>query len=339
MEPKKFIVTGANGFLGSNLVEELLREGHTVQGLILDDNQWSKNMKHENLILQKLDVTDVNQLNTYFSTMPTTDSIIIHTAGIVSISSTIDENLTRVNVSGTKNVIDSCMKYGCARFVYISSVHAIPELPGKQTMTEVQSFSPESVNGGYAKTKAIASQLVVDARKSGLKATIVHPSGMIGPGDWGNGNVKQAIIDYLNHKLTAMVNGGYDFVDVRDVAKGIVSASTMPVAENQNYILGGSKHTMRQIISIVDEIMPERKHKLTMLPFWFISPMAAMAEIWYKLRKVPPTFTRYSIDVLRSNSNFDCRKAKTDLDYSARDIHETLEDAVKWYRDKGFIKK
>ena len=107
----------------------------------------------------------------------------IHTAGIVSIASNIEPVLMKVNVDGSNNVIRSCIKHAVKRLVYVSSVHAIAELPYGKTMKETDSFDPDTVVGGYAKTKAIATQSAIDARKSGLDTVVVHPSGMIGPGD------------------------------------------------------------------------------------------------------------------------------------------------------------
>ena len=91
-------------------------------------------------------------------------------------------------------------------------------------LTEVDHFSPESVEGAYAKTKAEASQAVLDMVREGLNAVIVHPSGILGPYDRSGNHLVQMVTDYLEGRLPACVKGGYDFVDVRDVAKGCLLA-------------------------------------------------------------------------------------------------------------------
>ena len=106
--------------------------------------------------------------------------MVIHTAGIVDISETVSPQLYDVNVNGTRNIVALCREYGIQRLVYVSSVHAIPEKDKTSVLTEVNHFSPGEVTGGYAKTKAEATQLVLDAASEGLDAVVVHPSGILG---------------------------------------------------------------------------------------------------------------------------------------------------------------
>ena len=112
-----------------------------------------------------------------------------------------------------------CFKNKVSKLIYVSSVHAIPEKEDGGIITETYDFDPGKVVGLYAQTKAKATRAVLAASKKGLNAYVVHPSGIIGPGDYGNGHSTQLIIDYIKGRLVAYVNGGYDFVDVRDVAR------------------------------------------------------------------------------------------------------------------------
>lgn len=333
----QLIVTGANGFFGSNLVDQLLDLGHQVHGLFQNDNHWSLEDHGPNLKLSKVDITDKNQLAEFFDKFANPKTIVIHSAGLVSIASNIEPILKKVNVDGTKNVITACQKAKIKRLVYISSVHAIPELPKGQTMSEVEKFDPDLVVGGYAKTKAIATQLAVDARKTGLDVVVIHPSGMIGPGDWGKGNIKQAIIDYTKRQLTAITRGGYDFADVRDVAEATIKASLLDTAKNQHYIFSDRYFSLREIIDLVDKARPNHKRHLNMLPHWFLKIAASLAEVWYKLRRVAPTFTRYSVYTLTSNANYSHDKAARELNYQPRPMEETIRDTLNWYEKVGFI--
>ena len=335
---KHFIVTGANGFFGSNLVDQLLTLGHKIHGIIQTDNHWSKNINHPNLKLSKVDITDQASLNYFFDKYANSQTIVIHAAGLVSIASNIDPILKKVNVEGTKNVIEACQNSSVDRLVYISSVHAIPELPNNQVMHEIEKFDPEKVVGGYAKTKAMATRLAVEARKSGLDVVIVHPSGMIGPGDWGNGNIKQALIDYANRRLTAITHGGYNFVDVRDAAADTINASLLSSTADQNYILSGDYYPIYDLIKMVDKSHPELHHHLNMLPNWFIKFTAILAEGWYKLRRVAPTFTRYSVYTLTSNANFSHQKATKQLGFHPRPMEKTISETIDWYKKVGFVK-
>ena len=106
---------------------------------------------------------------------------VIHCAGMVSVAAGQGEALGRINVQGTENIAGLCLEYGAKRLVYVSSVHAIPERPMGEVITEECRVSPELVHGAYAKSKAAANKKVLLAAEKGLDAGIVYPSGIIGP--------------------------------------------------------------------------------------------------------------------------------------------------------------
>ena len=136
----------------------------------------------------------------------------------------VEERVHRINVGGTRNIIDLCLEHDVRKLVYVSTVHAIPEKPHGQVISEVDNLDPALVEGSYAKTKAEATQMVLDsARQRGLHASCVHPSGLCGPGDMQGGYLTQMFVDYDQGHIPAGVKGGYSFADVRDVAAGIVA--------------------------------------------------------------------------------------------------------------------
>ena len=125
---------------------------------------------------------------------------------------------------------------------------------------------------------------------------------------------------------------------MRDVATGTIEAAVRPEAKNQNYILSGEYITIKQIVTILDQLCPDKKHHLDLLPNWFLKIIAPLAEIYYKIRKSPPVFTRYAIYTLTSNGCFKNNKAKAELDFRPRPIKQSITDAVQWYQAKGWIK-
>ena len=272
--------------------------------------------------------------------MDTEDEVyVIHSAGIVTVASKFDSVVEDVNVHGTANVVRLCKEHAVKKLVYISSVHAIPELPDGETIHEVNSFREDEVIGLYAKTKAQATQIVLDAAKNGLDATIVHPSGIIGPNDYGHGHLTQMIISYLNGSLTACVDGGYDFVDVRDVADGVISA-TEKGRKGECYILSNKYYNVKDLLTKLASITGGHKIR-TMLPLWFAKMTAPLAELYYKIRKEAPLFTRYSLYTLTSNARFTNEKAKRELGFHPRDIQVTLRDTVSFLKRerKSLFKK
>lgn len=326
---KIYIVTGAFGHLGINIVKMLLEKCEKV--IAFDLNIRKKYFKDNNLTIVKGNICIKDDVRKLFNNLDNYDVIVIHCAGIVSIASKYDKRVYDVNVSGTKNIVDICLDKNVYKLIYVSSVHAIPEGKKGSIISEIKNFDENNVIGLYAKTKAIATNYVIKGTKKGLNASIVHPSGIIGPYDYNIGHTTRLIMDYVNHHLTAAINGGYDFVDVRDVSEAIIKCVSKG-KRGQCYILSNRYITVKELLDELHEITGVKKIK-TFLPMWFIRPMAVFAELYYKIRKTKPLFTSYSLYTLNSNSNFSFEKAKKELDFNPRDLSETLKDTCTWLKE------
>lgn len=326
-----YLITGAAGHLGSVVSKKLLERGDSVRALALPGE---KNIPRGAEVVFG-NVCDKESLKPFFAGTDSNDTVVIHCAGIVSIASKFDERLREVNVGGTKNIADLCLEEGVKRMVYVSTVHAIPERNKGETMCEISHFNPEEVIGSYAKTKSEASSYVLEAVGKGLDAVIVHPSGIVGPNDYGRGHLTTLVEDYCNGRLGAGLDGGYDFVDVRDVADGIISAAEKG-GKGECYILSNEYFYIREIFEILHEVTGKRKIK-TYLPIGFIRFMAPVAELYYKILGQPPLFTPYSIYTLTSNAIFSHDKASKELGYSTRDMRETIADTVAWLAEQGRV--
>lgn len=337
-----YLVTGASGHLGNTIVHMLLEEKKKVRCLVLP-NDPCVSLKDCDCEIFRGDVTSIETIEKAFDVPEDTFLYVIHSAGIVSIASKHDDLVYNVNVNGTKNVVSLVMKHKNSKLVHISSVHAIYEKENHEQMKEITDFDENKVVGLYAKTKAIASKYVLEKTKEGLNACIVHPSGILGPNDYGKGHLTQLVIDYLNGGLTACVNGGYDFVDVRDVARGTINATKMGKS-GECYILSNKYYKVVDILGMVSKITGKKKLK-TVLPMWLAKLTAPLAELYYKILKQPPLYTSYSLYTLTSNSNFSNQKAKDELKYTTRDMEDTLYDMILFLmktnrlKDKYDIKK
>ena len=173
-----YIVTGAAGHLGGTIVRLLSQAGQEVRALSLaGETQRAR----RGVTWYTGDIRRPESLRALFSRLEGGDVYVIHAAGVVDISGEMSARMRDVNVEGTKNIIAFCRAFNVRRLVYVSSVHAIPEREDMGVMREIRAFSPDAVTGGYAKTKAEATQAVLDAAAAGLDAVVVHPSGIIGP--------------------------------------------------------------------------------------------------------------------------------------------------------------
>lgn len=325
--------------MGSVVTRQLVEAGEKVRILVLPEE---KNIpENEKIEVYRGDVTDKESIRSFFviDTPEESDKVdlyVIHCAGIVSISTGFDQILHDVNVGGTNNILELCVEYKVKKLVYVSSVHAIPEKPHGEVIRETEVFDPELVVGAYAKTKAEATANVLKYyRDKGLDVTVVHPSGISGPYDRGKGHLTALVVDYCKRRLTSGAHGGYDFVDVRDVARGIILACEKG-RKGECYILSNQYFSIEYILTRLHE-MTGQKRITRFLPLWFLKITAGIAEIYYKIIKTPPLFTTYSIYTLNSNSNFSHEKADKELGYTTGDFETTLKDTVEWLKKEGRI--
>lgn len=326
-----FIITGANGHVAQTIIRKLKKEDCVIRGLLLPSEN---NQDADNVTYFKGDVTEPESMREVFTGIDAKNTVVIHAAGIISIGDEITPLLHNVNVNGTVNVIEACRRYGIGRLVYVSSVHAIDEGDGLRVIKEVSSFSKDRVVGAYAKTKAEATQAVMDAIAEGMDAVIVHPSGILGPGDNGRNHITQLIQSYLNGKLLGGVTGGYDFVDVRDVADGIIAAA-------KNGCKGACYILSNRFISIADLLKYMQKategRKKIIFPLGVVKIMAPVFEWIGKVKKTRPLFTRYSLRTLGTNRRFSHDKATMELGYSPRDMMDTVRDTIRYLQTGEYV--
>lgn len=330
-----FVVTGAFGHLGINLLKKLLKNNNKVIAFDLYPKEGY--FKDDNLKIIKGNTCSKNDVSNIFLGLESYEIIVVHCAAIVSIASKYNQKVYDVNVNGTKNVVDACLKYNVSKLIHISSVHAVPTVSKDNIIKEVNCFDPDKVVGLYAKTKAIATQYVLDATKCGLNACVLHPSGIIGEMDYNIGHTTRLIIDYINHDLTAAINGGYDFVDVLDVCDAIINCVDKG-RSGECYIISNKYYSIKDILEIVHNITNQKRIKVY-LPLWFIKPLAPLAEFYYKIRKTKPLWTLYSLYTLNSPSNFSNEKARKELNFCPRNLEETLKRTCEWLKKEDMIKK
>ncbi|MFQ9799711.1 MAG: NAD-dependent epimerase/dehydratase family protein [Clostridia bacterium] len=278
----------------------------------------------------KGDIRRIDSLRPLFEGIQGQDVTVLHTAGVIDISEDLSPRMYDVNVNGTKNMIALCKEYGVKRMLYVSSVHAIPEGDRLKVLREVKRFSPDWVIGGYAKTKAEATQAVLDAVGEGLDAVVVHPSGILGPYDSSGNYLVQMVEDYIAGRLPACVRGGYDFVDVRDVAYGCIMAAEKGKS-GECYILSNRHYEVKELLRIARAVGGGRR--LPVLPMWMAKGAAPLMGWISRCRQERPLYTKYSLYTLSSNDRFCHDKATMDLAYQPRDLYQTIRDTIAWIRN------
>lgn len=320
------VVTGATGHIGYALLKELVAKGENVRILIRKDTPQFDGIECEKVFG---DVTDPESLEKAFDGA----DVVYHLAGLIDINVGNDEMVWNVNYNGTKNVVEACKKCDVRRLVYASSVDAYYPLPNNELMVEKDSFKPEELDGTYAKTKASATNYVFKNQREGLiDAVVVYPGACIGPYDFKVSNVGEMVRSVVKHGYPVSLNfGAYNFVDVRDVADGMYLAAQKGKS-GEGYILCGEQISVDEFICTLCRVCGKRVPKIKM-GYGIVSFAAPICEVYYKVSKQTPLFTRYSIRKLVSNCNFSIEKAKTELGYSPMTVEQSLKDMVQWIKE------
>ena len=322
---KLYLVTGASGHVGSCLVKKLMERNENIRVFVLPQE---KDRIPEGIEIITGDITDKESIRPLFNKKGYDSVSLIHIAGLVSVTSKSNPLVWKVNAEGTRNVLELSMEYGIDRFVYISSVDVIPEKKYPELMSEVDHFSVDDREGDYARSKAMASQLVLDYAEKGLNASIIHPSAIIGPGDDANNSHTVRMIRLLyKWPVPFYTDGAYDFVDVRDVTQGILLCEEKG-KKGECYILSGEYITVEELISYVRSLRGKKKA-------WFKVPLGIVKTFAPLIEKIcilfgdkHPAITPYSIDTLASACAYTHKKATEQLGYEHHDIRQAIKDSI-----------
>lgn len=337
MDRTVYLLTGAAGFLGSNICEQLIARGDHVRAFVLKNDPAIKYIPEDAETFEG-DLCNAGDVNEFFNVDAGTRTICIHCASMVTINSDFSQKLVDVNVGGTDNIINACLSHPeCSKLVYVSSTGAIPERPKGEKIREVNKFDPDAVVGWYSRTKAIATQEVLDAvHNEGLNACVVHPSGIVGPNDKAIGETTGTIIKICNGAMPVGMQGSFNLCDVRDLAYGCIAAADKGRC-GECYILGNEEVTFKRMVSLLKKDLHCKGPKLY-LPLVLAKKMAEHMERKAAREHRKPLLTTFAIYNLRRNNCFDYTKAKNELGYTTRPYAETLHDEAVWLMNEGKIK-
>lgn len=339
MENAIYLVTGAAGFLGSNVCTQLLEQRKQVRALVLPNDKSVRYIPKEVEIVLG-DLCDIESLEAFFAVPEGMNSVVIHCASMVTVDPSYSEKLMAVNVGGTRNIITKCLEHKeCLKMVYVSSTGAIPEAPMGTKIKEVDKFEPNDpakVVGAYSQSKAKATQMVLDAvRVMGLKACVVHPSGILGPNDHAVGETTGTLIKIIKGEMPIGMQGSFNLCDVRDLAAGTIAAVDKGRI-GECYILANEQVTLKELCEMLHEECDCQQIKFYLplnLADWIAHTLEKQAEKTGKM----PMMTTFSVYNLARNNSFDYSKAKEELGYTTRSYQETIHDEVMWLKEEGMI--
>jgi len=326
------LVTGAAGHLGNVLVRELLKRDEAVRVLVLpgENTAGLDSLPVETVYGNILDVQSLEPACRNVTT-------VFHLAALVSLLDKDEPVMRRVNIEGTQNILRAAQTNAVQRFVYTSSIHALARPAHGVKIDEAQPFDARNSAGAYDRTKAEASLAVLQAASRGLHAVIVCPTGVIGPYDYRRSEMGEMILGWMLSPFHWLVKGSFDFVDVRDVAKGHIRARDHG-RSGETYILGGNNIDIRRLVGMVANQTGRQKPSVR-LPGWIAMLAAGAAEQYYRVTHTRPSFTRYSLETLLSNSTISSHKAQRELGYLPRELSETISDTITWWLEHKRVVK
>ncbi|MBN2386908.1 MAG: NAD-dependent epimerase/dehydratase family protein [Anaerolineales bacterium] len=318
------LITGATGHIGNVLARQLLARGESVRALVRPGSGASA--------LQDLDLErfpgDVLDPDSLVHAMQGID-LVYHLAARVSLAPGPDPETERVNLEGTGNLIAAARRAGIRRLVYASSIYAL-RLPAKGIVDESLPFDPAHARGAYDRSKASASLEVQRAAANGLETVIVCPTAVTGPFDFHGSESGRGVRYNMGRGIKFYIDGAYDFVDVRDVARGLILAAEKGLP-GETYILGGERLTVREVAETVWQASGGWCYGVR-IPLWLAYLAAEVLPAIAELTGSHPLVTPYALDALQSNSNISHARAQRELGYRPHPARQALRDAVTWFQ-------
>lgn len=319
----KYFVTGATGFLGNNIVRELLKE-KDAEVIALARNKNDISLQGLDITIVQGDITDVELMDRIVEE----GMIIIHVAGIVALDNKNYDRVMRVNFEATKDLVDIVIKNKINKFVYVSSVEALYK-EKNSVSTEPTAFYPDKIKMVYGKSKALASSYVYEKIKNKeLNGIILYPSAVFGPRDYKDTNNITAIFKKaIDGKLLGIIKGSYNFIYIDDLSRLVVKACKEE--HKGTYLATGEEVSIDRLMTSTFKVLDKKKPRK--YPLWLISIGCFFISLHARATGKPQLYTLANIKYLNLGYKYDNSKMLKDFGIKLTDFDVAMEETVKWY--------
>lgn len=317
------LVTGASGYLGNVLCRLLVQQNYNVTAVALDATT-ARSLA--DLQIKKIDA-DITDADKIFSLLKDQE-IVFHLASIIHIAKDANKYMHRVNVEGTKIVAEAALKNKIKRFIYVSSIHALTGHPRNEIINEQRELALSQWHFDYDRSKAEAELNLMEFVERGLNAVIINPTCFIGPYDFEPSLMGKAIKDIFMNKFSWILPGGFNYIDVRDVAETLINAITVGKA-GERYILAGQWLTNDELADYIYTARHQKGIKIK-LPFFVGYLLVRLWMSYCKLVNKKLSCSNQSLRHLKFHRYIDDSKARTILSHKSRPVAETLNDLKNW---------
>lgn len=310
------LVTGGSGLVGSELIIQLLEQGNKVKAIY---NRTPLTINHLNVTPVKCDILDTSELEDAMQGI----TQLYHCAAMVSFSAKHKEQLFKINIEGTANVVNAALDAGVNKMVHVSSVSALGRIRENEFITEKMNWTEESSNSSYGKSKYFGEMEVWRAIGEGLDAVIVNPSIILGSGNWNKGSSELFRSAY--NEFPWYTEGVTGVVDVKDVARAMIMLMNSEIS-GERFILNAENLSYKEIFTNIANCFGKKIPQKNVTPL-----IAAIVWRWEALKSIftgrDALVTKETADTALAKAYFDNSKfLKTVPDFTYTPINETIKN-------------
>lgn len=311
-----YVITGATGHIGNTIVKKLIERKHDVV-----------------ILARKIDVSIQNLQATYaignifdqpfLNKWITSNDIVIHLAGVIDIKNNQKEQTLNINYEGTKIITDICIQKRVKRYVYFSSVDCIYKEKNEEIVEPVQIY-PEKFTDNYSHSKALATQYVLQMRvcHPDIPINIVYPSAVIGRNDYKPSSIGKVIQDIIKGKMQFGIRGGYNFVDVDDVALATIYLCEKNI--EGDFLLTGHSIRVMELYEITNRHLGRNKRTIQ-IPLFIVRLCIPFV----------PYLSKFVLKTITENHQYNHQKMITVLGVKPVSFDETIEKTIQFFKEKG----
>ncbi len=319
-------VTGGSGHVGANLVRQLLARGEKVRALVCDDARGLAGLAVEKV---RGDLADRAALRRLLEGC----DLLYHLAAKIAIGGESWDFVAATNVEGVRNVTAAAREAGVRRMVHFSSIHAIEPRPLDGTVDETRPLRDGLRGPRYDRSKAAGERVLRDAIDRGLDAVVVCPTAVLGPHDFKPSRMGRVLLALRGRRLPGLVDGGFNWVDARDVAAGAITAAERGKT-GERFLLSGEWRSMTELAATVEEVTRARPPRFVS-PMWLARVGAPFALWTAQALGQPVLFSPAALNALREHRYISHDKATRLLDYHPRPLRDTVADTFAWFDASG----
>jgi dihydroflavonol-4-reductase len=311
------LVTGGAGLVGKELITQLLQTGKQVRAIY--NKTMLADFKHGDLQQMQCDILDVLGLE---EAMKGVDQV-YHCAAIVTFNSKRKQEMFKINIEGTANVVNAALDAGIKKMVYVSSVAALGRIREDGPINETMNWTEETSNSAYGQSKYLAEMQVWRGIGEGLDAVMVNPVIILGAGDWNSGSSQ--IFKTAYEEFPWYTDGSTGFVDVRDVVKVMIELMNSAITA-ERFIISAENRTYANVFNLIAKAFGKKP------PHKKVTPL--LAKIVWRLEAIKnfftgkePLLTRETSATAMTKATFDNRKLKIFLPgFTYRKIEDSIAD-------------